>query len=68
VTHGITGVLVSRAIPNGDRRKVMVAALFGALAPDLDGIAWLWDPMAAVKVHRTVTHSFLVGLLAAPQW
>jgi len=57
VSHGITGVLVSRALPSGDKGFLMAAAIIGGLAPDLDVIAGLWDPMAAITVHRTVTHS-----------
>ena len=65
VTHGITGVLVSRALPGGDKGPMMMAGLMGALAPDLDVIARLWDPMAAITVHRTATHSFLGGAVIA---
>lgn len=65
VTHGITGLLVSRAQRNGDRSSLMMAGLIGALTPDLDAIAGLWDPMAAVTVHRTATHSFLGGAVIA---
>lgn len=43
----------------------MMAGLLGAVAPDLDIVARLWDPMAAITVHRTATHSFLGGLLVA---
>ena len=43
----------------------MAAALIGALAPDLDAVARLWDPMAAITVHRTVTHSILGGAIVA---
>lgn len=65
VTHGITGVLISRALPSGGRVSMMAAGLIGAVAPDLDVIARLWDPMAAITVHRTATHSFLGGVLIA---
>lgn len=65
VTHGITGVLVSRALPSGQRGSMMTAGLIGALAPDLDIVARLWDPMAAITFHRTATHSFLGGFLVA---
>jgi inner membrane protein len=65
ITHGVTGVLLTRAVPNGDRSPTMAAGLIGALAPDLDGIARLWDPMAAITVHRTATHSFLGGAMIA---
>lgn len=43
----------------------MAAGFIGALAPDLDVIARLWDPMAAIAVHRIATHSFLGGLVIA---
>jgi len=43
----------------------MAAGLIGALAPDLDGIAWFWDSMAAITVHRTGTHSFIGGVVIA---
>ena len=43
----------------------MAAGLIGALAPDFDVVARLWDPMAAITVHRTATHSFLGGVLVA---
>jgi len=64
-THGITGVLISRALPSGSKRSIMAAGLIGALAPDLDVIAGLWDPMAAITVHRIGTHSFLGGGIVA---
>ncbi len=65
VTHGITGVLVSRALPSGHNASVMAAGLIGALAPDLDAVARLWDPMAAIAVHRAATHSLIGGLPVA---
>jgi membrane-bound metal-dependent hydrolase YbcI (DUF457 family) len=65
VTHGITGILVSLAVPSGHKASVMAAGLIGALAPDLDAIARLWDPMSAITVHRTATHSILGGGIVA---
>ena len=65
VTHGITGVLVSRALPSGHNASVMAAGLIGALAPDLDAVARLWDPMASITVHRAATHSLIGGLAVA---
>jgi len=41
VTHGITGVLASRALPSGYKGSLMAAAIIGGLAPDLDVIAGL---------------------------
>lgn len=43
----------------------MAAGLIGALAPDVDVAARLWDPMAAITVHRIGTHSFLGGTIVA---
>lgn len=63
VTHGITGVLFSRALPSGDKGPIMAAGLIGALAPDLDAAAGLWDPLAVITVHRTATHSLIGGLV-----
>lgn len=65
VTHGITGVLISRTLPGGDRRSLMAAGLLGAVVPDLDGIVRLWDSMAAITVHRTATHSIVGGGIVA---
>ena len=50
VTHGITGILVSRAVPSGHKTSVMAAGFIGARAPDFDLIARLWDPMRTDEV------------------
>lgn len=60
VSHGLAGLVVARA--SGVRRAGALAAVLGALSPDLDAVAQLWDPMASIVVHRTVTHSFLGGV------
>ncbi|MFQ5904339.1 MAG: metal-dependent hydrolase [Candidatus Binatia bacterium] len=65
VTHGMMGVLIARTIPTGHRRSMITAALIGALAPDLDAAARLWNPIAAITVHRTATHSLLGGGIVA---
>jgi inner membrane protein len=44
---------------------MMAAGLIGALAPDLDVVARLWDPLAAINLHRTATHSFIGGAIVA---
>jgi len=44
---------------------MMAAGLIGALAPDVDVVAGLWDPLAAINVHRTATHSFIGGAIVA---
>lgn len=62
VTHGLAGALVARAVAGRVPWPVVAAAVGGALAPDLDVLARLWDPMAAITVHRTATHSLIGGL------
>ena len=62
VTHGLVGVLAVRAFRSRTSWPVVAAAVGGALAPDLDGVAGLWDPMAPITVHRTMTHSLIGGL------
>ena len=65
LTHGITGVLAARTLPGGHQRSFMIATLIGALAPDLDAVGKLWDPMAPITVHRIATHSFFGGAIVA---
>jgi inner membrane protein len=62
VTHGLVGVLAVRAFRSRTSWPVVAVAVGGALAPDLDGVAGLWDPMAPITVHRTMTHSLIGGL------
>jgi inner membrane protein len=65
VTHGLAGALVARAVRPRTPWPGVMAAVGGGLAPDLDVVARLWDPLAAITVHRTLTHSFVGGLLLA---
>jgi membrane-bound metal-dependent hydrolase YbcI (DUF457 family) len=65
VTHGLTGLLVARAATGRALGKAGAAAVAGALAPDLDLIARLWDPVSSLTVHRLSTHSFMGGLAVA---
>ncbi len=65
VTHGLAGALVARAVTTRSGWPTVAVAIAGALAPDVDVVARLWDPMAAITVHRTMTHSFVGGLLLA---
>ena len=62
VTHGLAGALLARAVTARPGWPALAAAVGGALAPDLDVVARLWDPLAPITVHRTVTHSFIGGL------
>ena len=44
---------------------MMAAGLIGALAPDLDSISRLWEPLATITAHRSATHSFIGGAVIA---
>jgi membrane-bound metal-dependent hydrolase YbcI (DUF457 family) len=74
ITHGIAGALLGKgyfagrkgnASPFADRKGTVAifAATLGAVFPDIDIIAEIVsrDPLAIVKYHRGITHSF-VGL------
>ena len=62
ISHGLAGLVVARATAERLSRAGAVAALAGAVSPDLDAVAKLWDPVASIAVHRVVTHSFLGGI------
>jgi membrane-bound metal-dependent hydrolase YbcI (DUF457 family) len=64
ITHGITGALLGKGYFADRKGRVAIfAATLGALFPDIDIIAEIVsrDPLAIVKYHRGITHSF-VGL------
>lgn len=65
VTHGVAGALAVRAVTARPGRATLAAGIGGALAPDLDVLARLWDPLAAITVHRTATHSIIGGMILA---
>jgi membrane-bound metal-dependent hydrolase YbcI (DUF457 family) len=65
VTHGLVGALVGRAVAPRATGAALAAVVAGALVPDLDVVARLWDPLAPITVHRTATHSLLGGLALA---
>ncbi len=64
ITHGITGALLGKGY-FAERKgwTAIFAATLGAVFPDIDVIAEMVsrDPLAIVKYHRGITHSF-VGL------
>ncbi len=80
VTHGITGALLGKAyFANRERTEARVAIFavtLGAVFPDIDVVAEALsrDPMAIVKYHRGITHSFFglpffaVGLAWLTRW
>jgi len=62
VTHGIAGALISKGYFSERYGKVATFALvLGAVFPDIDVTADLVtrDPLAIVKYHRAITHSFV---------
>src|ERR1700724_1486815 len=64
VTHGITGALLGKGyFSDRNGRVAIFAATLGAVFPDMDTIADAIsrDPLAIIKYHRGITHSF-VGL------
>lgn len=72
VTHGLAGGLVAKSglahrllPPELEKRGVVLTAAC-ALAPDLDAIVELSpDPLAFMRYHRGLTHSFFGGVLFA---
>jgi len=62
LTHGITGALLGKGFLSGRNERVAIfAATFGAVFPDIDTVAEFFsrDPLAIVKYHRAITHSFV---------
>jgi membrane-bound metal-dependent hydrolase YbcI (DUF457 family) len=77
LTHGITGALLGKAyFSKGDHRVGIFATVLGAVFPDVDVLveAASRDPVAIIKYHRNVTHSFVclplfaVMLAALTRW
>ena len=62
ITHGIAGALIGKGFFSRRAAKVAVfSATVGAMFPDVDVVAEIFsrDPLAIVKYHRAITHSFL---------
>jgi membrane-bound metal-dependent hydrolase YbcI (DUF457 family) len=69
ITHGIAGALIGKALFSKEKRVVPVAtfaAAVGAMFPDIDIVRYGFssDPLAIIKYHRAITHSFI----ALPFW
>jgi membrane-bound metal-dependent hydrolase YbcI (DUF457 family) len=61
VTHGITGALLGKGyFSERGGRAAIFAATLGAVFPDIDTVADAVsnDPLAIIKYHRGITHSF----------
>lgn len=65
VSHGFAGLLAARAVARNPGRAGLAAAVIGALAPDVDAVARVWDPLASISTHRIATHSLMGGLMLA---
>jgi membrane-bound metal-dependent hydrolase YbcI (DUF457 family) len=80
ITHGITGALLGKAYFSKREKTVARVAIFaatlGAVFPDVDVIADAisHDPLAIIKYHRGITHSFFglpffaAGLALLTRW
>ena len=67
VTHGLAGLLVGRSVSlEGWGLPGALAVTAGALAPDVDTLAFAWDTFAVLTYHRGLTHSLfgIPGLAA----
>jgi membrane-bound metal-dependent hydrolase YbcI (DUF457 family) len=69
ITHGIAGALIGKGFFSENPRTARVAtfaATVGAMFPDIDIVRYAFssDPLAIVKYHRAITHSFF----ALPLW
>lgn len=61
ITHGIAGSLLGKSFFSKRNGRVAIfAATLGAIFPDIDTVADVVtrDPLAIVKYHRGITHSF----------
>ncbi len=61
ITHGIAGSLLGKSFFSKRNARVAIfAATLGAVFPDIDTVADVItrDPLAIVKYHRGITHSF----------
>jgi membrane-bound metal-dependent hydrolase YbcI (DUF457 family) len=62
VTHGIAGALLGKGYFAERKGRVAIFAVtLGAVFPDVDIVREVFsrDPLAIVKYHRAITHSFL---------
>ena len=62
ITHGIVGALIGKGFfSERNGRVATFAATVGAMFPDVDVVQEIFstDPLAIVKYHRAITHSFV---------
>jgi membrane-bound metal-dependent hydrolase YbcI (DUF457 family) len=61
ITHGVVGALIGKGLfSERNGRVATFAATVGAMFPDVDVVQEIFssDPLAIVKYHRAITHSF----------
>jgi membrane-bound metal-dependent hydrolase YbcI (DUF457 family) len=61
ITHGIVGALIGKGFfSKRSGRVATFAATVGAMFPDVDVVQEIFssDPLAIIKYHRAITHSF----------
>jgi membrane-bound metal-dependent hydrolase YbcI (DUF457 family) len=59
VTHGLTGWLISRALPSeSGRREATAAVVVGSLLPDADNVTSLLGSESYLRLHRGLSHGF----------
>ena len=68
LTHIVLGACIGEAAFSKElRKKALLLGAFAQSFPDVDGLASLFlSPTANLLFHRSVTHSFLFVLVAAP--
>ena len=62
ITHGIVGALIGKGFfSERNGRVATLAATAGAMFPDVDVVQEIFssDPLAIVRYHRAITHSFI---------
>ncbi|MCP4899475.1 MAG: metal-dependent hydrolase [bacterium] len=67
ITHALVGITVAQVAPQRSRRSALLfAALFVAVAPDLDVVAFnLGIPYSHPWGHRGMAHSIFAGIVLA---
>ncbi|HBX42893.1 MAG TPA: hypothetical protein DEH27_03410 [Deltaproteobacteria bacterium] len=59
ITHGLTGWLISRAVPSDNgKREATAAVVVGSLLPDADNLTSLLGSESYLRLHRGLSHGF----------
>ncbi len=57
LTHSLTGLMLSRAGLARFHARAPLALILSANAPDVDGLAIFWGPLAYIRYHRGLAHA-----------